>query len=106
MLNSEIEKVSKQGAPRARPHFLGGSGIEDEQSHDEGYDKSGKYKNEERAGGQAAEICRVRKGIDGLLKKKALELVTKAIEQPGEGHLPAMKYLFEVTGLYPVPDED
>lgn len=49
----------------------------------------------------------VRQQIENLIAKNAIEMVETTIEQAGKGHYQAMKYLFEIVGLYPAttPEE-
>jgi len=50
----------------------------------------------------------VRQQITNLIAKNAVEMVETTIEQAAKGHYQAMKYLFEIVGLYPAttPEEN
>ncbi len=54
----------------------------------------------------------LRKQIKGLVCKDAVAMVEKIVAQVGDGHYQAMKYLFEMIGLFPAtateeaPQED
>lgn len=45
----------------------------------------------------------LRRQIDGLVMRCGLEMVQETINQVNEGHYQALKYLFEMIGLYPDP---
>lgn len=48
-----------------------------------------------------ADFARLRQGIVNLVCKQALEAVDQMMEHVRAGNVQAMKYLFEVTGLFP-----
>jgi hypothetical protein len=48
----------------------------------------------------------VRKKINNLVGNQAVGLVESAIDEADKGHFPAMKYLFEMIGLYPATLEE
>lgn len=48
----------------------------------------------------------VRKRISSLVGTQAVGLVKSAIDEAEKGHFAAMKYLFEMIGLYPADGED
>jgi hypothetical protein len=48
----------------------------------------------------------VRKKIGNMVGKKAVNMVGSAISEAGKGHFPAMKYLFEMSGLYPAVEAE
>ncbi len=48
----------------------------------------------------------VRKKINNLVGDQAVGLVESAIDEADKGHFPAMKYLFEMIGLYPATMEE
>ena len=55
---------------------------------------------------QAKSFPELRKEITTLVKSSAVDMVTKTIEQVNEGHYAAMKYLFEMIGLFPAPSQE
>jgi hypothetical protein len=54
---------------------------------------------------KAKDAAELRKQIETLVKREALNLVKTAIEEADKGHFAAMKYLFEMIGLYPGPGD-
>lgn len=48
-----------------------------------------------------AGLASLRQQITNLVVSEAMAMVTTTIEQVNQGHFQAMKYLFEVVGLYP-----
>jgi hypothetical protein len=48
-----------------------------------------------------ADLGAVRQQITDLIAKNAVGMVETTIEQAAKGHYQAMKYLFEIVGLYP-----
>lgn len=63
---------------------------------------AGKKKTKAKPTGDQLNLDVVRQEISQTISKKANSLVTKAIEEAEEGHAsPALKYLFEIGGLYP-----
>lgn len=51
---------------------------------------------------QPVELDTVRRQITNLVGNRALEAVDQTIEQIKRGNFQAMKYLFEIVGLFPV----
>jgi|SRR5579863_2736920 len=49
----------------------------------------------------AVDLAALRQQINDLVGKDALQMVAKTIEQVHNGHYQALKYLFEMIGLYP-----
>jgi len=47
----------------------------------------------------------VRQKISDVVVKEAMAMVTTTIDQVKEGHFQAMKYLFEMVGLFPATEE-
>ena len=45
----------------------------------------------------------LRRQIDELVMGRGVEMVRETINQVKEGHYQALKYLFEMIGLYPAP---
>jgi predicted site-specific integrase-resolvase len=45
----------------------------------------------------------LRRQIDTLVMQSGLAMVEKTIKEVNEGHYQALKYLFEMIGLYPAP---
>jgi hypothetical protein len=50
---------------------------------------------------EPADLNKVREEIAQLVSKHAFEMVLGTIEEAKNGHYAAMKFLFEMTGLYP-----
>jgi hypothetical protein len=48
----------------------------------------------------------VRRQISELVGNQAVDLVEIAIAEADKGHYPAMKYLFELIGLYPATEQE
>jgi hypothetical protein len=68
---------------------------------------AGKKKTKAKPTGDQLNLDVVRQEISQTISKKANSLVTKAIEEAEEGHAsPALKYLFEIGGLYPNASDD
>ena len=55
---------------------------------------------------QAKSFPELRKEITTLVKSSAVDMVTETIKQVNEGHYAAMKYLFEMIGLFPAPSQE
>jgi hypothetical protein len=55
---------------------------------------------------QARSFPELRKEITTLVKSSAVDMVTETIKQVNEGHYAAMKYLFEMIGLFPAPPQE
>jgi len=55
---------------------------------------------------QARSFPELRKEITTLVKSSAVGMVTETIKQVNEGHYAAMKYLFEMIGLFPAPPQE
>lgn len=53
----------------------------------------------------AVDLAALRQEITKLIGNDALQMVAATIEQVHQGHYQALKYLFEVIGLYPATDE-
>src|SRR5262245_16491861 len=53
------------------------------------------------AKGKQVDMNEVRTEITNLVGDKAVGMVTSTIHEADKGHYPAMKYLFEMVGLYP-----
>ena len=47
------------------------------------------------------DLVALRQRITNLVVDEAVEMVTTTIAQVNDGHFQAMKYLFEMVGLYP-----
>ena len=47
----------------------------------------------------------VRRRINHLVGNRAVKLVETTITEAGKGHYGAMKYLFEMVGLYPATEQ-
>jgi hypothetical protein len=69
--------------------------------------KSGNTKR--AAGGKkprkSKDVTELRRQIENLVTRKAVTMVETAIGEADKGHFAAMKYLFEMIGLYPGPSE-
>jgi hypothetical protein len=110
MLNVEIEKISNRARPRARPNFL-----QQSRSRSSGVmtKATAKAKKKKSKKGPATGKSRkspdfhsVRERISNLVGTKAVGLVQSAIGEANKGHFASMKYLFEVSGLYPAPEQE
>ncbi len=72
---------------------------------------TGKSKNgtSKRAAGKkprkSKDVTELRGQIENLVTRKAVTMVETAIGEADKGHFAAMKYLFEMIGLYPGPSE-
>jgi hypothetical protein len=51
------------------------------------------------------DAAELRQQIETLVKREAMHLVGSAIAEADKGHFAAMKYLFEMIGLYPGTNE-
>jgi hypothetical protein len=54
-----------------------------------------------RAARKPADLNAIRQQITNLVGGQALSMVNDTIEEVGKGHYLAMKYLFEMIGLFP-----
>jgi len=55
---------------------------------------------------ETADLATLRQEITTLVYAEALQMVETTIEQVQNGHYQALKYLFEMIGLYPVVGEE
>ena len=105
ILNSQVRKKFCGRAFRARPNFLGKFSDQYEESH--GRAKGGNTKR--AAAGKkprkSKDVTELRRQIENLVTRKAVTMVETAIGEADKGHFAAMKYLFEMIGLYPGPSE-
>lgn len=66
---------------------------------------SGQKKSPRPAGGRGSrkpvDLAEIRQRITNLVGEEAGPMVESAIEEAHKGHYGAMKYLFEIVGLYP-----
>ena len=58
---------------------------------------------ENKTDGKTLGLSELREQIETLVKCRAVSMVQTTIDEAGKGHFPAMKYLFEMIGLYPGP---
>jgi hypothetical protein len=58
-----------------------------------------------RRGAKAVDIAGIRHAITRMVAHQAGEMVKAAIDDAKKGHSPAIKYLFEMIGLYPATAE-
>ncbi|MEY2413901.1 MAG: hypothetical protein QOD84_2507, partial [Acidobacteriaceae bacterium] len=60
-----------------------------------------------KAQGEPSDLASIRDRIASLVGNEALNMVATTIEEVSKGHYMAMKYLFEMIGLYPgaAPEE-
>lgn len=49
------------------------------------------------------DVVRLREEIDRLVRAHAIEMVEKTIDDVHQGRYLAMRFLFEMTGIYPAP---
>jgi hypothetical protein len=68
--------------------------------------KKSSRKKSERGVGKAPDFGKVREKINTLVGGKAVGLVESAMDEAEKGHFTAMKYLFEMIGLYPTNGEE
>ncbi|HWF91795.1 MAG TPA: hypothetical protein VN684_05895 [Terriglobales bacterium] len=54
---------------------------------------------------KSKDVTELRRQIENLVTRKAVTMVETAIGEADKGHFAAMKYLFEMIGLYPGPSE-
>jgi hypothetical protein len=54
---------------------------------------------------KSKDVTDLRRQIESLVTRKAVNMVETAIGEADKGHFAAMKYLFEMIGLYPGPSE-
>jgi hypothetical protein len=52
---------------------------------------------------QQTDLAAIREQITNLVRDQAVPMVEITIEEVDKGHYAAMKYLFEMIGLYPAP---
>lgn len=63
--------------------------------------KTRKSNSKGRGSRKPPDFAVVRKKINDLVGNQAVDLVESAIAEADKGHFAAMKYLFEMIGLYP-----
>jgi hypothetical protein len=61
---------------------------------------SGRHSSEEATAG-TVDLVALRQQITALVGNDAVRMVAETIEQVHQGHYQALKYLFEMVGLYP-----
>ena len=54
---------------------------------------------------RARDLQDLREQIEKLIKARAVEMVETTVQEAGKGQPAAMKYLFEMVGLYPSEQE-
>ena len=59
-----------------------------------------------RGSRKPVDLGEVRQKITNLVGAEAGPMVESAIEEAHKGHFGAMRYLFEIVGLYPADDSD
>jgi len=52
------------------------------------------------------DLAAIRDGITSLVGNQAIGMVKTTIREVEKGHFPAMKYLFEMIGLYPAVGQE
>jgi len=57
-----------------------------------------------RSSRKAVDLTVIRERIKNQVGNAASKMVASGIEEANKGHYAAMKFLFELVGLYPVPD--
>ena len=71
---------------------------------------SGRKKTTRPAGGRGSrkpvDLQEIREKITNLVGEEAGPMVESAIEEAHKGHYGAMKYLFEIVGLYPAEENE
>ena len=55
---------------------------------------------------QATDLAAIRQQITDLVRNQALPMVEITISEVDKGHYAAMKYLFEMIGLYPAATQE
>jgi hypothetical protein len=55
---------------------------------------------------QATDLAAIRQQITDLVKNQAVPMVEITISEVDKGHYAAMKYLFEMIGLYPAAAQE
>ncbi|MBZ5572375.1 MAG: hypothetical protein LAO09_10920 [Acidobacteriia bacterium] len=63
--------------------------------------RSSKRASSEKAEGGAVDLVALRQQITALVGNEALRMVAETVRQVHKGHYQALKYLFEMVGLYP-----
>lgn len=109
MLNLEIEKVSNRARREARPNFLCGSGSRAGRAMTKATAKTRKRKSKSGLGQgsrKPLDFEALRRKINLLVGNQAVDLVESAIAEADKGHFAAMKYLFEMIGLYPTTEQE
>jgi hypothetical protein len=59
-----------------------------------------------RGSRKSVDLAEIRERIANLVSEEAGRMVESAIEEAHQGHFGAMKYLFEIVGLYPAGDAE
>jgi hypothetical protein len=103
---SEYEVGILEGAPKKRAFCLLRTRIEPwndpkkkEDEPDNEVSKQVPRQGEEKSG--PGDLKKVRQGIKDLVESKAVVMVQKILEKKGDPSYLALKYLFEIAGLYP-----
>ena len=68
--------------------------------------KTKKSKSKKGSSRKPVDFEVLRGRINNLVGTKAQKLVESAIAEADKGHFPAMKYLFEMIGLYPTDEAE
>jgi len=68
--------------------------------------KDSKQRQARRGSRKPVDLRQIRQEITNLVGKEAGPMVESAIEEAHKGHFGAMKYLFEIVGLYPAGDTE
>jgi len=68
--------------------------------------KNSKQRLAPRGSWKPVDLGEIRQKITNLVGEEAGPMVESAIEEAHKGHFGAMKYLFEIVGLYPAGDAE
>jgi hypothetical protein len=105
-----VRKKLEWARYQARPNFLGGILLRTGDSMKKTNSRRGTKRAKRRASGkkfrQATDLAAIRQQITDLVRNQAVPMVEITISEVDKGHYAAMKYLFEMIGLYPAAAQE
>jgi hypothetical protein len=96
--------------PKRAPTFLGAFLLRTGESMKKTKSRRGKKRAKRLSAGkksrQATDLAAIRQQITDLVGNQAVPMVEITISEVDKGHYAAMKYLFEMIGLYPAATQE
>jgi len=100
-LDSELREISGARPQKTRPKLFVGMVHEENQNKDAPQESSRTLSTSRKA----VDLNVVRQNIANLIGASAVSMVKTTIAEVDKGHYAAMKYLFELVGLFPSDGE-